>query len=663
MMTEPNATAPRQAAADYIRLGWSVIPLKGKVPTGPWAEHQQRRMSLEEIERRRWPGVGVVTGEISDIVVLDADTERAEEALKKRGHPVTPTARTARGLHLYFRHPGGKLPTQVGLGDGLDLKADRGYVAAPPSVHPSGVRYEWIISPQQVEPAELPAWVLDEIRLRGTRRASSADLGEEIPNGSRNKTLFSVAGTLRRRGLDEDAILAALLGINGVKCKPPLPETEVRKIAASVGRYAPTESLDNIARAVEPSGISEGFDYAHSPEGEFDGNKSDLPIKTVDEVISEAGEGPAWIVEGILARGALTEFSGLAKKGGKTTFWLHAIGACARGEAHAGFATVPAKYLYLTEQGNNFAEALRDSGLSACLDNIRIVQFKDVSGVEWDRLINQAANEVKRLEFDALIVDTFAVFARLKGSAENDSGAVADRMRVLRMAAQTKDIAVVLIRHSGKDGTPRGSSAFEAEADICVTISRPEGRHAPNVRKLTGIGRYGEWERNVQLVNDRYVSLGSDDNVEFTKVVRFVKSVLPHSPEEGIRKQDLLDRRSGENISGATLTRALSWLVKQGHVGERQLVDQRGKPKIYWLADRPPGGEQERSIYFDQTPSTYNENDRNESEDGTDRTMLLPEPMRVPRTVNGVYVHDEECACEWCGLSPHTDGNGKEYST
>jgi AAA domain len=98
-------------------------------------------------------------------------------------------------------------------------------------------------------------------------------------------------------------------------------------------------------------------------------DESALPVKTVEEVISEAGENAPWVIENLVARGAVTEFSGLAKKGGKTTFWCHAIAAGARGEDHAGFATEPAKYLYLTEQGNNFAEALRDSGLEQYPDH------------------------------------------------------------------------------------------------------------------------------------------------------------------------------------------------------------------------------------------------------------------------------------------------------
>src|SRR5215218_3389670 len=344
-----------------------------------------------------------------------------------------------------------------------------------------------------------------------------------------------------------------------------------------------------------------------------------LPVRTVEEVISEAGEKVPWVIEKLLARGAVTDCSGLAKKGGKTTLWCHAIAAGASGEDFAGFSTTPGNYLYFTEQGNNFAEALRESGLERYPEHIKIVQFKDVPGAEWEELIMKAGAETKRLGLDALIVDTFAVFARLKGSEENDSGAVAERMRVLRLVAQTYDIAVVLIRHAGKDGTPRGSSAFEAEADICITIARPEGRHAPTVRKIAGIGRYGEWERTIQLTEGGYISLGTDDNVEFRRAVRFAKSVLPNSPESGMKKQEMLNIREGDdkNITARTLDRALAWLVKQGDVGEKQLMNQRGKPKVYWLAYKPPGISTRVSTKPQQTHTGFGENEPNGSSEDT----------------------------------------------
>ncbi|MDP9478430.1 MAG: AAA family ATPase [Actinomycetota bacterium] len=359
-------------------------------------------------------------------------------------------------------------------------------------------------------------------------------------------------------------------------------------------------------------------------QGGFGENKP-LPIKTVEEILEEAGEEVPWVVEHVLARGALTDFSGLAKKGGKTTFWCHAIGAGARGEDHAGFRTESARYLYLTEQGNNFAQPLRESGLTEHPDHVLVVQFKDVSALAWNTLIQKAGLEAKNRGLDVLVVDTFAVFAGLRGSEENDAGPVADRMRVLRLVAQKYGIAVLLIRHAGKDGTPRGSSAFEAEADICVTLSRPEGRHAPSVRKITGIGRYGEWERNIQLTDGRYVSLGTDDKVEFNKAVKLIKAVLPISPEDGMRKQQVLDKRTeNDDVSASTLDRALAWLVKQGDVGEKQLMNQRGKPKVYWLAHKPPGGGDDGGfIYSPQTPFVKGEN--KSGNDGPTKNGLAPE--------------------------------------
>ncbi len=315
---------------------------------------------------------------------------------------------------------------------------------------------------------------------------------------------------------------------------------------------------------------------------------STLPIKSVDDIMEEAGEEVPWIVEDILARGALTDFYGPAKRGGKTTFWTHAIAAGARGEDVAGFGTTRARYLYLTEQGSNFALSLESSGLVAYPDHIGVVQFKDVSTLQWKNLITNAAACCKENRFDALVVDTFAKFAKLKGSEENESGPVLDRMRVLALEAQKHDIGIVMIRHAGKDGKARGSSAFEGEADIVVGISRPEGNHRPNIRKLEGIGRYGEWQRNIELTDGKYISLGTDNKIEFNRAVKFIKSVLPESPDTGLTKTKMLGMRTGADteISPSTFDRALSFLVANKDVGWHQEMHARGKPKVYWKAVR-----------------------------------------------------------------------------
>ena len=72
-----------------------------------------------------------------------------------------------------------------------------------------------------------------------SRANGSAAIGATIPEGYRNDTLTSLAGTMRRRGMGAEEIEAALLVTNNKRCDPPLAEDEVRKIASSVCRYKP----------------------------------------------------------------------------------------------------------------------------------------------------------------------------------------------------------------------------------------------------------------------------------------------------------------------------------------------------------------------------------------------------------------------------------------
>jgi hypothetical protein len=84
-------------------------------------------------------------------------------------------------------------------------------------------------------PAELEE-VLPHVE---TAKRSAPEVGERISSGGRNNELTSIGGTLRRRGLEEEEIAAALLAVNERRCDPPLGEAEVRTIAHSVAGYKP----------------------------------------------------------------------------------------------------------------------------------------------------------------------------------------------------------------------------------------------------------------------------------------------------------------------------------------------------------------------------------------------------------------------------------------
>ena len=78
-------------------------------------------------------------------------------------------------------------------------------------------------------------------RERGARRGAAAE--GPIPEGQRNGALVQMAGAMRRRGMGEAAINAALREVNRARCRPPLADAEVDAIAASVSRYDPADPL------------------------------------------------------------------------------------------------------------------------------------------------------------------------------------------------------------------------------------------------------------------------------------------------------------------------------------------------------------------------------------------------------------------------------------
>jgi hypothetical protein len=244
-------------AIAYTARGWSVIPLqqRGKRPLLPsWSEYQSQRASEEEIREwwTRWPdaNVGVVTGQVSGLIVLDLDGPGAVNFAKRHGVPPTVVASTGKGWHVYFQHPGQPVQNAAALDGvkGLDVRGDGGYVVAPPSVHPSGRVYQWAKgrSPDDLPLAPCPEWLLK--LLAGRDRAANLGPGKEpgwveqllqgVPEGQRDDACTRLAGHYLGKGLPESEVLALLLAWNQ-RNRPPLPEGQVEKCVRSVaGREA-----------------------------------------------------------------------------------------------------------------------------------------------------------------------------------------------------------------------------------------------------------------------------------------------------------------------------------------------------------------------------------------------------------------------------------------
>ncbi len=242
------------AALDYLRRGWSVLPIepRGKRPLVPWRPFQSGAASTDTVRQwfERWPdaNVGVVTGGISGLVVLDVDTGHGGAdslAALEQEHgalPVTLEAVTGGGgRHLYFRHPGRPVVNRVGLRAGLDLRGDGGCVVAPPSGHPSGRRYAWAArrSLDEVPLAPLPHWL--QVAVDSTRKGHPVAhwrslVRDGVDEGQRNASLASLSGHLLGRDVDPEVVLELLLAWNRVRCRPPLNDAEVARVVTSIAR-------------------------------------------------------------------------------------------------------------------------------------------------------------------------------------------------------------------------------------------------------------------------------------------------------------------------------------------------------------------------------------------------------------------------------------------
>lgn len=245
-----------EAALDCAKRGWRVFPVRPQAKE-PLVKNWSTLATTDQKQIVNWwtqfstANIGIATGKQSGLFVLDVDGGEGYASLRaletERGElPGTVTSKTGSGgLHFFFQYPAFDLRNSAGkLGPCLDVRGEGGYIIAAGSIHPNGRHYEWDSDghPDDLGVAEAPPWLLNlsrEAKVCKTADGASGEMGA-ILDGRRNETLASFAGLLRSRGLNLKGVRAALLGINEENCRPPLSQSEVERIAASIARYEPT---------------------------------------------------------------------------------------------------------------------------------------------------------------------------------------------------------------------------------------------------------------------------------------------------------------------------------------------------------------------------------------------------------------------------------------
>lgn len=245
---------PTYAALEHAKRGWPVIPLHnpignacscGRQDCSSVGKHPRTKNGVHDATTKpiticewwnRWPeaNIGIATGATSQLVVVDIDPRHAgdkswENFVAEYSPEATLEVSTGGGgKHLYYRFPAEGIGNRTNILPGVDIRGDGGYIVAPPSVHGSGGTYQWS-NEQEVDvfPGQL---------LTAPRAQPTANL-QKLPEGTRNSSLYAIAATMRRVGMDEGTVHSGLSALNTCLCDKPLPGSELKSIVRSAVKH------------------------------------------------------------------------------------------------------------------------------------------------------------------------------------------------------------------------------------------------------------------------------------------------------------------------------------------------------------------------------------------------------------------------------------------
>lgn len=272
-MSKPAAQTRESlvAALTYAARGWAVLPIRagGKIPL---TQHGVKDASTSELVIRgwwrQWPtaNVGIATGSVSGIVVLDVDPRAGGDgSLATLPAIETRSARTGGGgRHFLFSASPGPRRGRIGWRSGLDIKGDGGYIVAPPSTHASGGVYEWdtdcdlaaepdwlteACDPPAPALAIVPSAVRSDAQVRRVR-AYVARMPPSVEGQNGSGALMRVAGRLAAEVIDgkiDRADAWGLLCEYNARAVGPWPEEELTRAldrALADPRQAPLEDRE-----------------------------------------------------------------------------------------------------------------------------------------------------------------------------------------------------------------------------------------------------------------------------------------------------------------------------------------------------------------------------------------------------------------------------------
>lgn len=409
MTATESSASMLQHALEYLQLGYPVFPVcspamgqhrhgnstcnnVGKRPLVTWEPFQSRLPTINEVRDwwTRWPAanIGMPTGKLAGIVVLDADSGDAKKlAMDQGGVDRTPAVFTGKpgGIHFWLAHPGDEVSNFARKRPGLDFRGDGGYVLVPPSRHVSGASYRWVEGTAGLSPAPVPPWLLD--LLRGGETRDDRPTGEAldldtivlgVPEGRRDDAMWRLACKLRNDGLERryaDLIVRQAASA----CSPPFDvDTALEKVERAYRVYQP-EPTFSVGGAVgmPPENVPAGGSY---------------PIQHVTGLLELRTEDEPCLVKGILWANRVTwAFSD--PNTGKTLFLVALLMHVAAGRPFCDYPVQQGPVLVLEEDSPlsvlaEYVEMLADiyefdlATLPFYVNQIQGLRIMDAAGIQ-----------------------------------------------------------------------------------------------------------------------------------------------------------------------------------------------------------------------------------------------------------------------------------------
>jgi hypothetical protein len=239
-MIEPLIT---EYALKYIAAGLAIIPLSqtSKQPIIKWKE-------LIDDPIKEWnykcANIAMLTGVYNKYVVVDCDTKDGYKGWLQHRPPTPLRVKTPKGMHFYYRHPGSYVLSDSHIvakeGFTYDVKGDKSYVVAPPSISGAGKQYQicvcsgnldanWLM-PSMLpvfDPSWRPVTVKSPQMTQQVKDAYKIIQGIQAHTGERDKKTFHVAMVCIEGGLTEAEAIQAVTQWHQTNCNPPWSAVEI----------------------------------------------------------------------------------------------------------------------------------------------------------------------------------------------------------------------------------------------------------------------------------------------------------------------------------------------------------------------------------------------------------------------------------------------------